>query len=63
MTPVTDWFPGEVKPVRVGWWERKIPFSFDLQSGCMTTRTYWDGSKWDSQYQSLPWRGLVEEAK
>jgi hypothetical protein len=66
MTPVTDWFPGEVKPVYVGEYERDY--------GDSERRHLWDGSfwfywsgieaRWDmSSHQSLPWRGLAEEAK
>lgn len=38
---VTDWFPAEVKPVRVGWYEREYASDW-LTRAC----DWWDGSRW-----------------
>ena len=65
---LTPWFPGSVKPVHVGVYQRtwkSLPFSF------------WDGRQWllagyekrdamghsniPSSAQSVPWRGLSEK--
>jgi hypothetical protein len=65
----TPWYPGDVKPVRVGVYERKS------HTG---TFSYWDGKRWGmgahfarqaandrdpSAFQREPWRGLTKEAK
>ena len=54
----TGWYPPEVKPVRVGWYER-------YWCG-LKTLYWWDGVCWRyepeserSHYQHLPWRGLT----
>lgn len=70
---LTDWYPGDVKPVRPGVYERDYgsvegvipPFRY----------CYWDCDCWqvastlvrdalrvyeDSKYQSLPWRGVAK---
>jgi hypothetical protein len=68
----TLWYPGNVKPVRVGAYE-KVHNSFEK---CYQ---WWNGKWWgiccispdyamayndqESQYQTLPWRGLEEKAK
>lgn len=71
MPKLTPWFPGDVKPVRPGVYERKV----------VVLRRYysrWTGSRWltiedsaqraaqsnyQSMYQDLPWRGLAEPPK
>lgn len=69
---LTDWYPGDVKPVRVGVYEREYPLS---GIGCYCK---WDGKMWHSGYenvdrasiepaisniQNLPWRGLSKDPK
>ena len=69
---LTQWFPGDVKPVHVGVYERRLKGT--------TTVFYsrWDGEKWwslrrtvtgantvlpvlrFSDYQNLPWRGVLK---
>ena len=64
---LTQWFPGDVKPVHIGVYERRL-----------TKYLYysrWDGEKWyylrdtvdeaasqiiDSAHQNLPWRGVLK---
>lgn len=64
----TDWFPGDVKPVHVGMYERQYPDGFDKSDA----RDFWNGKKWCYGYhglptlavavnQSRPWRGLAEK--
>ena len=69
----TDWFPGDVKPVRVGVYEQKNPIG---QLGYQR----WDGSSWyfwcstvfkaqlatmkaGDSFQNDPWRGLASDPK
>ena len=67
----TDWFPGTVKPVRNGVYERDYP-----NSGVVFCRFYkgaWLFAHKDSYIasrqldqsftQDLPWRGLTKECK
>lgn len=42
---VTDWFSCLVKPVREGWYECRYDNTKDRLPP-MTTRRYWNGSKW-----------------
>ena len=67
---LTDWIPGDIKPVRVGVYERS--YGNALPAYC-----YWDGKFWGmygptpnqairwkssiSGNQTLPWRGLAEK--
>lgn len=69
---LTKWIPGDVKPVRVGAYERANP-------GGSTLYSYWNGRFWGtsaftperaawqrlarSVKQNLPWRGLAKEPK
>lgn len=64
MAKMTDWYPGDVKPLakRVGLYERDY---LDDVLLC-----YWDGVCWFSPVdagwvismcQSLPWRGLAKK--
>lgn len=69
MSPVTDWFPAAVKPVRRGVYERSMPDR--------SRWSYWNGRRWSlsfssaatafkaracsSSYQNVPWRGLAEK--
>ena len=67
---LTQWFPGTVKPVRVGVYERNYSeFPFHSPNYC-----HWNGKFWGlwattprgavvlkirpSPYQDLPWRGV-----
>ena len=58
---LTPWYPGTVKPVRKGWYQRK--YRHFGPSMC-----YWDGKKFSAlEYrhdysftQNLPWRGVAK---
>ena len=73
---LTQWFPGDVKPVRVGVYER-LYFREQLE----TRYSYWNGEEWSvwsilpsgaalaalaaeekriSMCQDLPWRGVMK---
>lgn len=65
---LTPWFAGEVKPVHVGIYKRRMPIGSLVYS-------QWDGARWllggttiaiavrvsdcRSMVQSIPWRGLA----
>ena len=64
---LTPWFPGDVKPVHIGVYERRLKF----RPGVYYSQ--WDGEKWYylrdtvdkaaiqsvySAHQNLPWRGV-----
>jgi hypothetical protein len=71
----TDWFPGNVFPIRKGVYQR----NYGKYEICLS---YWDGIEWGfgiykrpyeakwaerrryppSSKQNLPWRGMTEEA-
>ena len=61
----TPWYPGTVKPVRVGFYEREYP------SGEVIWQCFWNGRIWinpwnppqHSEFQNLQWRGLTEKAR
>ena len=75
---LTDWFPGHVRPMRTGIYERD-----DRGTGMEDGEpnfSFWDGKRWlnsgstielaeicscygNSGEQQLPWRGLTEQAK
>lgn len=66
---MTDWFPGSVRPVHLGVYQRD-----ENENTCFS---YWDGnnwgwnkrtpkdalkfSLWHSNHQCLPWRGLTKD--
>ena len=69
----TDWFPGDVKPVRIGVYQQRNP---DGHLGYQR----WDGKFWyswestidlaaratlvvDGSFQCDPWRGLANKPK
>lgn len=68
----TDWYPPNVKPVRVGIYERKF-------LSASARFSYWNGKEWGandmtperaylyrgcpSKYQFLLWRGLTKRSK
>lgn len=67
----TPWLPREVKPIRVGVYERRYP------TGAVSF-SKWDGERWYvqgfsvgiasnipevSMWQNLPWRGLSKGPK
>lgn len=64
---LTDWFGENVRPVRVGWYER----DWDHVHKFRERLDYWDGSRWflgdGSMGYSDPglvprrWRGLAED--
>lgn len=60
----TPWYPGTVKPVRVGYYER-VGYS-------SLTKDFWNGNSWrygsDISMRCIyqngkEWRGLTEESK
>lgn len=70
---LTPWYPGHVKPVRVGVYERKYP---DIYHAAVYSK--WHGKNWGcgvynidqanreqsiSAHQSLLWRGIAKEPK
>lgn len=71
---LTEWFPGDVKPVRVGVYER----SWENGEKFDYPYYFWDGKQWRGQgvsredemirntvsvFQNNPWRGLAKEPK
>jgi hypothetical protein len=68
---LTPWFPGTVKPVRVGVYERQYSLMWSTRLYC-----YWNGIRWSpvatsiqeaeelkpfaSASQDLPWRGVLK---
>lgn len=72
---LTPWFPGNVKPVRKGVYER------DWLDGGPQWFSYWDGKNWcfgdetaegakyaanmlhTSAHTNFPWRGLAQDPK
>lgn len=71
----TPWFPGSVKPVRKGVYQRtsRIP-----SANSFLVYSFWNGKFWllnatylanatrtsvGSAYQDLPWRGLAQEPR
>lgn len=62
MNEVTPWFDGELKPVRVGLYERCTDSGFVLYS-------WWNGEDWyagpalkRSLWQNIRWRGLTQQS-
>jgi hypothetical protein len=72
---LTDWYPADVKPVRVGVYETKSP----VLAGDPGWYAYWNGDAWSwgflskysaylkrkerGKFQNRQWRGLTEQAK
>lgn len=68
LPPVTDWFPGHIKPALPGVYERDSP-------GFIKSFSHWNGSDWSESWgtpeqvrehlrggwQGLPWRGLASD--
>lgn len=65
----TPWYPGTVKPVREGWYERDYTGTFtgaihlDLWQQIKPGIGYWyvdepAGQINDAWYENLPWRGI-----
>ena len=67
---LTPWFPANVKPVRVGYYER----DWDGAGNAWGIEPdYWNGKAWEAVYlngtreeaefteQSAPWRGLAKK--
>lgn len=62
MNGVTDWFPAQIKPTRVGWYEvgHNKPVHWNSR-GRLTGRPfrYWNGREWRVAAPSEKWaRGL-----
>jgi hypothetical protein len=62
---LTDWFPGDVKPVHVGYYERAYSYS---HTAGFVSRNFWDGCAWRyvqggvyAIRQDRPWRGFKEK--
>jgi hypothetical protein len=67
---LTQWFSGDVKPVHIGVYERRLKFTTDVYY------SLWDGENWQwlywtvkdaaasagapSAFQNLPWRGVLK---
>lgn len=59
---LTEWYPPEIKPVHVGYYQRRYVFG-------LLYKEWWTGQKWTSSTtdttpctcQHLPWRGLAEK--
>lgn len=64
---VTPWFDGDVKPVRVGYYERlsgsswNPEYSMDLWTGQSWVHVYM-GCTLEKVRQDLPWRGLFSRS-
>lgn len=66
--PLTDWYPADVKPVRVGWYQREYARDW-LTDHC----DWWDGRRWilcctdgsrlGPSQDERRWRGLSAPAK
>lgn len=61
----TEWFPANIKPVRVGWYHTKT--NDDVSASAFNW--HWDGKYWRVApfgeiciYQKRIWRGLKETA-
>ena len=71
MSKYTDWYPAEVKPVHVGFYQRRYAeHEFEIYEPAQIP-DYWDGKRWLLNWNgnisgeiqlltSLPWRGLKE---
>ena len=61
MPKLTPWFPPEIKPVRIGWYECEICVGRGTGE-----RHYWDGSDWNWKGTAIlmgaGWRGLSRPA-
>lgn len=70
MSRYTQWFPRDIKPVRIGLYKRRLPSSNVVYS-------MWDGKRWlvgadtkklaatsssFSGFQSLQWQGLRKKS-
>jgi hypothetical protein len=67
---LTDWFPGSVKPVRKGVYQREYTYG----KAKFPFYCYWNGKQWHASAntvdgaacnflapnQSLPWRGVLK---
>ena len=67
---LTDWFPGSVKPVRKGVYQREYIYG----KAKLSMYCHWDGKQWHASAhtvdgaacnflapnQSLPWRGVLK---
>ena len=67
----TKWYPGTIKPVREGWYERDYSSTLidgihkDLWQQFKPGDGYWfvdepEGQINDAFYENLPWRGIVK---
>ena len=67
----TPWYPGTVKPVRVGVYERWYPLSNEAFFSFWTGKFWRAGTKninatfyeRESDFQNFKWRGLTEKAR
>jgi hypothetical protein len=66
MPEVTELYPSDLKPVRIGWYEH---LCFDA-GWVYDWRIWWDGEVWRDQpdgwalsNQDISWRGLKEKAE
>jgi len=72
MTKVTRWYPSDIKPAYVGWYQRKWTKIGGTKSA-QTDPDFWDGENWFNGYGNgqfgeyiscrvLPWRGITSAA-
>ena len=55
---LTNWYPPNTKPVRVGWYLVSVGGN-EATGGALA---FWDSAKWEGRYfQGLCWRGMVNE--
>ena len=75
---VTDWFPGDVNPVRTGVYEQGTRQYLDEKTIMGNLYSYWNGFHWSSiegsveeaykyrkhrgTFQHEPWRGLTSRS-
>lgn len=61
---LTDWFPPEIPPARIGWYDSC------LENNACFARIWWSGRSWKDEpdgrtmlFQSRYWRGLASTPK
>jgi hypothetical protein len=67
MNDLTEWYPGDIKPIRIGIYQRKrngiVIYSFwdgkEWKAGGETIRDALRMKVWIAVYQDAEWRGVV----
>jgi hypothetical protein len=57
MVKKTKWFPANVKPVRVGWYQVKCDMGFTCGGMHFWNGKYWQVPLW-GECSAVPWRGI-----